>query len=146
MKIHPSNHTPRSRAGFTLLEIVIVLGIIGIILGGIGYRMIGSLESARFKRVEGDFKTLDSALMQYRLLAGQFPTQSQGLEALVAKPSGTPVPRKWTQQLREAPADPWGNIYNYRFPGKKRASEYEIISKGPDGIENTQDDISSQDE
>lgn len=145
MKLHPTAKFAR-RKGFTLLEIVIVLGIIGIILGGIGYKMIGSMESARVNRVEGDFKTLDSALMQYKLLSGSYPTQSQGLLALVNKPSSTPVPRKWVQQLREAPADPWGKPYIYRFPGKKRANEYEIISLGPDGMENTPDDISSQDD
>lgn len=145
MKLHNTAKFARRR-GFTLLEIVIVLGIIGIILGGIGYKMIGSMESARFNRVEGDFKTLDSALMQYKLLSGSYPTQSQGLMALVTKPSSTPTPRKWVQQLREAPVDPWGKPYSYRFPGKKRANEYEIICLGPDGMENTPDDLSSQDE
>jgi len=146
MKINPSTSNIRRRVGFTLLEMVIVLGIIGIILGGIGYKMVGALESAKFKRVDGDFKTLDSMLMQYKLNGGNYPTTTQGLKALVAKPSGTPVPRVWVQQIREVPKDPWGGEYGYRFPGKKRANEYEIICKGPDGMENSPDDLSSQDD
>jgi general secretion pathway protein G len=146
MKTNQSNPKIRRNAGFTLLEMVIVLGIIGIILGGIGYKMVGALESAKFKRVEGDFKTLDSMLMQYKLNGGHYPTTSQGLKALVVKPSATPVPRVWVQQIREVPMDPWGVEYGYRFPGKKRANEYEIICKGPDGMENTPDDLSSQDD
>ncbi|MEI6177774.1 MAG: type II secretion system major pseudopilin GspG [Verrucomicrobiota bacterium] len=146
MKINPSTSNTRRKVGFTLLEMVIVLGIIGIILGGIGYKMVGALESARYKTVTGDFKSMDSMLMQYKLNGGHYPTTSQGLKALVTKPSGTPVPRIWVQQIRDVPLDPWGGEYGYRFPGKKRANEYEIICKGPDGMENTPDDLSSQDD
>ena len=88
---------------------------------------------------------MDSALSMYKLNAGNYPTTQQGLQALVVKPSTTPVPRRWTPVMDKIPNDPWGNAYVYRFPGRKDASEFEISSKGPDGIDNTEDDQSSQD-
>jgi general secretion pathway protein G len=65
---------------------------------------------------------------------------------MVEKPSSTPVPRRWVQVMSKIPLDPWDSPYGYRFPGKKRAIEFELYSKGPDGMENTPDDLSSQDE
>ncbi len=145
MKIH--SHTPiRRGAGFTLLEMVIVLGIIAMILGGAIFAMKGIGDAAKLKQVEADFKSLDSALQMYKLNAGTYPTTQQGLKALQEKPSTTPVPRRWVQVMSKVPNDPWGAPYNYRFPGKKRANEPEMISKGPDGIDSTGDDLSSQDD
>lgn len=146
MKIHPSSTVIRRRAGFTLLEMVIVLGIIAMILGGAIFAMRGIGDAAKLKQVESDFKSLQSALAMYKLNAGGYPTSQQGLKALVDKPSSTPVPRRWVQVMSKIPLDPWDSPYNYKFPGKKRANEYEITSKGPDGMENTGDDLSSQDE
>jgi len=82
----------------------------------------------------------------YHLNAGSFPTTQQGFKALVEKPTLAPAPTRWVQVLSKIPVDPWNNLYIYRFPGKKRAGEFEVISKGPDGLEGTPDDISSQDE
>lgn len=147
MKIHPSDTTIiRRRAGFTLLEMVIVLGIIAMILGGAIFAMRGIGDAAKLRQVESDFKSFQSALAMYKLNAGSYPTTSQGLNALVEKPSSTPVPRRWVQVMSKVPPDPWDSPYGYRFPGKKRANEFEIISRGPDGLENTADDLSSQDE
>jgi general secretion pathway protein G len=146
MKIHPSSTVIRRRAGFTLLEMVIVLGIIAMILGGAIFAMRGIGDAAKLKQVESDFKSLQSALAMYKLNAGGYPTSQQGLKALVDKPSSTPVPRRWVQVMSKIPLDPWDSPYIYKFPGKKRANEYEITSKGPDGMENTGDDLSSQDE
>lgn len=145
MKIH-SRSAIRRRAGFTLLEMVIVLGIIAMILGGAIFAMRGIGDAAKLKQVEADFKSLESALQMYKLNAGTFPTTQQGLKALQEKPSTTPVPRRWVQVMSKIPTDPWDAPYNYRFPGKKRANEPEMISKGPDGMENTGDDLSSQDD
>lgn len=146
MKINPSSSLIRRRAGFTLLEMVIVLGIIAMILGGAIFAMRGIGDAAKLKQVESDFKSLQSALAMYKLNAGGYPTSQQGLKALVDKPSSTPVPRRWVQVMSKIPQDPWDSPYTYKFPGKKRANEYEITSKGPDGMENTGDDLSSQDE
>lgn len=146
MKIRrPHSRRHRSR-GFTLLEMVIVLGIIAMILGGGIYFMTGISDSAKLSQVDADFKSLDSALSAYRLNAGNLPSTQQGLGALVEKPTTTPVPRRWNKIMTRVPKDPWQNDYIYRFPGKKNAATYEILSKGPDGIENTADDLSSQDD
>lgn len=140
----PSKH--RRSSGFTLLEMVIVLGIIAMILGGAIFAMRGIGDAAKLRQVESDFKSFQSALAMYKLNAGSFPTTQQGLKALQDKPSTTPVPRRWVQVMSKIPTDPWDTVYGYRFPGKKRANEFEMYSMGPDGIENTEDDLSSQDE
>lgn len=146
MKIpHPSSRFRRS-AGFTLLEMVIVLGIIAMILGGAIFAMKGIGDQAKISQCEADFKTIDTALMSYKLLAGTYPTTQQGLQALVTKPTTTPVPRRWSQNSKKVPLDPWKNEYRYRFPGKKVANEPEIYSIGVDGIDSTADDLSNQDE
>lgn len=142
---HPSLHFRRS-AGFTLLEMVIVLGIIAMILGGAIFAMKGIQDAAKLKQVDSDFKSYESALSGYKLNAGTFPTTQQGLKALVDKPSSTPVPRRWVRIMDKVSLDPWGSEYTYRFPGKKRANDFEMISNGPDGLANTPDDLSSQDE
>ncbi len=146
MKIQSSSAIRKQHKGFTLLEMVIVLGIIAMILGGAIFAMRGIGDAAKLRQVEADFKSYESALAMYKLNAGSYPTTQQGLKALVEKPSSTPVPRRWVQVMNKLPDDPWGAPYTYRFPGKKRANEFEIISKGPDGMENTGDDLGSQDE
>jgi general secretion pathway protein G len=144
MKIHPSSPIRGRRAGFTLLEMVIVLGIIAMILGGAIFAMRGIGDAAKLRQCTSDFKSFESALAMYKLNAGHFPSTQQGLKALVEKPSSTPQPKQWVQVMNKLPDDPWGAPYVYRFPGKKRANEFEIISKGPDGLDNTGDDLSSQ--
>jgi general secretion pathway protein G len=136
----------RRRSGFTLLEMVIVLGIIAMILGGAIFAMRGIGDAAKLKQVDADFKSYQNALAMYKLNAGNYPTTQQGMHALVEKPSSTPVPRRWVQVMPKITNDPWGAEYGYRFPGKKRANDFEMYSKGPDGVENTADDLSSQDD
>ncbi len=146
MKIQRPSRALRRSAGFTLLEMVIVLGIIAMILGGAIFAMRGIGEGAKLGQVEADFKALDTALRMYQLNGGTFPSNQQGLRALVEKPTTTPVPRRWKAIGTKVPVDPWKQEYIYRFPGKKKPNEFELVSKGEDGIENTADDLSSQDE
>lgn len=136
----------RRRSGFTLLEMVIVLGIIAMILGGAIFSMRNIGQAANLKQVDGDFKSIETALSMYRLNAGPNPTTEQGLNALVNKPTTTPIPRRWERVMDSVPKDPWGNDYVYIFPGRKDASRPEILSKGKDGQQGTDDDLSSQDE
>lgn len=145
MKIQRPPFRHRLASGFTLLEMVIVLGIIAILLGG-SIALIGGVgDGAKLQRTRADFQSIGSALNTYRVNAGRYPTTQQGLAALVDKPTSTPVPRDWVRISKKIPVDPWQNAYLYKFPGSKDASEFELISKGPDGIENTPDDLSSQD-
>jgi general secretion pathway protein G len=135
----------RVAAGFTLLEMVIVLGIIAVLLGG-SIALIGGIgDGAKLQRVDADFNAIGSSLKTYKLNAGNYPTQQQGLEALVTKPSSTPVPRRWTKIADRVPTDPWNNPYGYKFPGTKDPSEFELFSMGKDGQVGTEDDLSSQD-
>lgn len=132
------------RGGFSLLEMVIVLGIIAVIIGGAITVMGGMLNSAKRDRVTGDFNSIGAALLKYQVSNGRYPTTQQGLDALVNKPSTNPQPKRWTQIMKKVPLDPWQNEYGYKFPGTHDASTFEIISKGPDGIEGNEDDVSSQ--
>lgn len=135
----------RFRRGFSLLEMVIVLGIIALILGG-AIALMGNVgEGAKLTRVDSDFNSIGNALRMYKINNNTYPTTAQGLKALVERPTSTPVPRRWTQLMKSVAKDPWGNEYDYRFPGSKDATEYEIISRGKDGQSGTADDMSSQD-
>lgn len=134
----------RVSSGFSLLEMVIVLGIIAVIIGG-AIGVMGRVgEGAKRTRVSGDFNSIGAALRQYQTLNGRFPTTQQGLDALVNKPSGEPRAKRWVKLADQVPLDPWQNEYGYKFPGSTDPTMFEIISKGPDGIEGTDDDISSQ--
>ena len=140
-----SQSRPISPKGFTLLEIVIVLGIIAVILGG-SIAVVGKLgEGAKLQRVTSDFNTISSAISTYKLNASTVPSTSQGLQALVTTPTSPPLPKRWTPLATEIPKDPWDHPYQYRNPGKKDTSTFEIYSIGPDGQEGTEDDLSSQD-
>ncbi len=133
-----------ARSGFSLLEMVIVLGIIAVIIGG-AITVMGKVgEGANLTRVRGDFNTIGANLRMYKTNAGRYPTTQQGLDALVKEPSSTPKPKMWTKLADEIPTEPWDNPYGYKYPGTVDDTMFEIISKGPDGQEGTADDISSQ--
>jgi general secretion pathway protein G len=137
---------PTRRSGFTLLEMVIVLGIIAMILGGAVFAIKGIGNAAKLKQVSADFSAYDTALRMYKLNAGSYPTTQQGLGALKDRPTSAPLPKMWSQVMDRLPEDPWGNPYGYKFPGRKNPNEFELISLGEDGQEGTADDISSQSE
>jgi len=132
-------------AGFTLLEMVIVLGIIAMIMGGTIFVMKNISDSGAITVVDGDFASIDNALQAYRNNAGNFPSGQQGLMALVEKPSSAPRPRRWIQIMDQLPKDPWGKEYAYKYPGSQNRSRPELICYGKDGLEGTEDDMSSQD-
>lgn len=96
------------------------------------------------EQVETDFKSIVTALMAYKLAAGNFPTTKQGLKALVEKPVIAPIPRRWAMLATKVPLDPWKSPYQYRFPGSVDPKEPEILSSGPDRLAGTADDLSSQ--
>jgi len=134
--------------GFSLFEMVIVMGIIGLIVGGAIYSMGRIRDSAAVSTADQDMKSFESALDQYRNNGGAYPSTSQGLEALLKKPTDAPRPRRWTQMLKgeDDLLDPWKTKYKYQFPGSQDPGRPEIISAGPDLAFGTEDDQSNQDQ
>lgn len=140
----PRHKRRHFRSGFSLLEMVIVLGIIAVIIGG-AITVMGRVgEGGKRTRVSGDFNSLGAALRMYQTNNGRFPTTAQGLGALVDKPSATPVPKRWVKLMDRVPVDPWQTPYGYKFPGSEDPTMFELISMGADTTEGTEDDISSQ--
>lgn len=133
-----------SRGGFTLMEMMLVLGIIALLLGVGVPMMVGVFGDAEKGRVQADFRTIDTALIRYRTRARMFPTTEQGLKALVDRPSLAPLPEVWERVLKpEGIVDPWRNQYQYVYPGKKNPDAYDLTSGGPDGKFGTADDLSN---
>ncbi|MDB6140816.1 MAG: ral secretion pathway protein [Verrucomicrobiaceae bacterium] len=132
--------------GFTLVEMVLVLGIIALLLGAGIYNLTGVLDSGKIKRAKADIATYGSALRTYELNGGFLPSTEQGLNALVERPSARPAPASWTQVMKKLTADPWGNPYNYRRPGTKDKGGYDVYSNGPDGLPDTGDDVGNWDQ
>lgn len=129
----------RSAAGYTLFEIMLVLGIIAVLVGAAIYMLVGNVDVAKEQRVESDIQAIAMQLRTYEMLNYRKPTTEQGLEALVRMPTQEPKPRRWKQLLKEVPLDPWGNPYVYRNPGKYNPDGYDLYSLGPDGRESDDD-------
>ena len=121
------------RAGFTLVEMLVVLTIIALILGLVGPRVLNYLGESRTKTAKLQIESFGSALDLFYLDTGRYPTTSEGLNALVQRPNGTEVWNGPYVKGGKVPADPWGNAYQYRSPVEK--APYEIVSYGADGHE-----------
>lgn len=125
---------PRAgEAGFTLVELLVVLTIISLILGLVGPRVLNYLGESRVKTAKLQIESLGSALDLFYLDAGRYPTTSEGLNALAQKPTGIPVWNGPYLKGGKVPVDPWGNAYQYRSPAER--APYEIVSFGADGRE-----------
>ena len=124
----------RARAsGFTLLEIMIVVFIVGLLATLVTPRLMGRTDEARRAKATADLATFAQALDLYRLDSGGYPTTPQGLAALVARPTTPPLPAKWREggYVDQVPADPWGNAYVYVVVGER----FVLKSLGADGVE-----------
>lgn len=117
--------------GFTLVEIMVVVVIIGILAVLVVPRVVGRSDDARVAAAKHDVATIQQSLKLYRLDNGRYPTTEQGLQALVARPQGAPVPTNWRQYLDKLPKDPWGRDYQYLNPGVH--GEVDVFSLGADG-------------
>lgn len=126
-------HRARKDAGFTLIEIMVVIAIIGILATLIVPKIMGRPDEARATAAKHDVGTLVQAFKLYRLDIGRYPTTEQGVKALVEKPTSEPVPQNWKAggYLDSIPKDPWGNPYQYANPGTR--SEIDVYSFGADG-------------
>ncbi|WP_291319818.1 type II secretion system major pseudopilin GspG [Desulfonatronospira sp.] len=131
-------HKKCGMGGFSLIELMIVVVILGLLAGVLVPRIMDRPDEARVTAAKTDIRTLEQALRLYYLDNGRYPTTEQGLEALINRPESDPVPRNWRSrgylEASSAPRDPWGNEYIYRSPGDQ-GRDYEIISLGADGEE-----------
>lgn len=131
-------HNSPSQYGFSLIELMIVVVILGLLAGMLVPRIMDRPQEARFTKAQTDIRTLESALRFYRLDNGRYPTTKQGLQALIKRPETKPQPDNWRSggylETSSLPRDPWGNTYIYRCPGDADR-DYEIISLGADGQE-----------
>lgn len=125
-----------SRTGFTLLEILVVIMIIAILAGIVGVNVLRRPAEAKVTAARMQLKQLKHAVELYRLDQGRLPTQEQGLEALVSRPTRPPIPANYPDEgyldSRTVPLDPWGHEYIYLTPGR-RGEPFEIITYGSDG-------------
>jgi general secretion pathway protein G len=135
-----------NEAGFTLIEIMVVIAIIGILATLIVPRIMGRPDEARITAAKHDIGTLNQALKLYRLDIGRYPTTEQGLSALVTRPSAEPVPQNWKTggYLDSLPNDPWGHPYKYISPGVNRPHDYDLFAMGKNADpKKTDDDITN---
>jgi general secretion pathway protein G len=121
---------PKRSTGFTLLELLVVMVIIGLLAGYVGPKFFGQIGKSEVKATRAQIDGLSKALDQYRLEVGRYPTTEQGLVALVSKPGDEP---RWGGPYlsKAVPKDPWHNDYQYRAPGEH--GDYDLFSFGRDG-------------
>ena len=117
--------------GFTLIELMVVLVIIGVLAALIVPNVIGAADEARVTAARTDVTNIMGALKRYRLDNQRYPTAEQGLAALINRPSSGPQPMNWKPYLEKLPNDPWGNSYQYLNPGVR--GEVDVMSFGADG-------------
>jgi len=123
----------KTMSGFTLIEILIVVVILGILGAVVVPNILSRPDTARIQAAQTDLRALSQTLEIYRLDNFQYPSSEQGLESLVDRPSGFPEPKNWNPEgyLKKLPTDPWGSPYLY----EKTGSSYSLISLGADGQE-----------
>ena len=127
---------------FTLLEMMVVLLIIALILGSVAFMVQGIEGNAQQVSTTAKIQAIESFLTSYKITNLAYPTQEQGLNALVTRPTAEPKPRRWSQLSKpEGIMDPWNHPLVYRNPGKHNTSGYDVFSLGADGLEDTEDDI-----
>lgn len=129
----------RKQNGFTLIEIMVVVVILGILAALVVPQVMNRPDQAKVTVAKGDIKAVAAALDMYKLDNYGYPTTQQGLEALVERPSGAPQPKNWNKDgyLKRLPKDPWGNDYQYLAPGTRGA--FDLYSLGADGREGGSD-------
>ena len=134
-----SVNIPAGQRGFSLVEILVVLVIMGLLISVVAPTVLNRADEARVQKVQADFKSIETALKIYRLDNYVYPTTEQGLEALVEPSSLDPEPRNFKAggYLQEVPMDPWGRPYLYLSPGEH--GEVDIYSLGADGLSGGED-------
>ncbi|MCM8812731.1 MAG: type II secretion system major pseudopilin GspG [Candidatus Omnitrophica bacterium] len=133
------------RAGFTLIELMLVVMIIGTLAALVIPNLAGRAEKARITAAKSDIESnIPTALDLYELDNGAYPTTQQGLAALREKPTTPPLPKNWNgPYLKKKYLDPWGNVYQYVFPGVHNKDGFDLYSFGKDGVEGGGDDVAN---
>ena len=126
----PSLHLPRRGRGFTLLELLVVMVILGLLAAYVAPRYFGQVGKSEMRIAKAQIESFAKALDQFRLDVGRYPTSEEGLGVLRVNPGNNP---KWTGPYlqKDVPLDPWGNPYIYRAPGEH--GDFDLISYGKDG-------------
>jgi general secretion pathway protein G len=126
-------HASRGTAGFTFIEIMVVVAILAILAALVVPRIMGRTDDAKRTAAKVQIRNIEGALQLYKLDNGVYPSTEQGLKALVEKPSVGVIPKKWKLggYIQKLPEDSWGNPYKYLSPSQR--GDYEIISLGTDG-------------
>ena len=128
----------RNNVGFTLIELMVVIIILGLLAAIVMPRVVGETDRARYEQAKVQMRILEDAIKRYKLDNGVYPSTEQGLDSLVRKPSTGILPRNWPEggylDKTEIPIDPWGNQYVYISPGL-HSPDYDIKSFGADGLE-----------
>ncbi len=142
MKLTYPNKRSRvsARGGFTLVELLLVLVILGILAALVLPKFTGRTEQARITAAQTQIATFGTALDAYEVDTGSYPRGQDGLVQLIAQPADV-TGWRGPYLKSDIPLDPWGHAYIYEFPGKVNPSGYDIRSMGPDGQANTQDDV-----
>ncbi|PRN05147.1 type II secretion system protein GspG [Pseudomonas sp. LLC-1] len=125
----------RAQRGFTLIEIMVVVIILGVLGALVLPNVMSRPDHAKLTAARTDIQSIATALEIYRLDNGRYPTTAQGLEALVRRPTLAPLPRQWSAQgyLKRQAMDPWGAPYQYANPGTRSDQGYDLFSLGADG-------------
>lgn len=138
------------RKGFTLIELMLVVIILGILVAMVVPRLAGRTEQARRSAAQADIDSnLAVALDLYELDNGIYPSTEQGLSSLLSEPTSTPVPPSWNGpylKKKKIPIDPWSREYVYVCPGTHNQEDYDLYSYGPDGVEGGGDDVTNWEE
>ena len=123
----------QNQGGFSLIEIMVVIVIMGLLLSVVGPKVFQNVEQAQQQTVKAHFGSLKTALDSYRLDNFRYPSTEQGLDALVFQPDVDPVPKKWRQYMDKLPRDPWDNDYLYESPSDE-GRPFNIYTLGADGV------------
>jgi general secretion pathway protein G len=129
----PGRERRNAEAGFTLVELMVVIVIIGLLATIVAINVIPATDTARIEKAKADISTIEQALEQYRLDNFTYPAASDGLQALLSSPASLTQPQRYRRggYIKKLPNDPWGRPYRYTVPGRKGA--FDIASLGADG-------------
>lgn len=135
INLAPRRRRPqRPMRGFSLLEIMVVLVLIGMVVSLITVNVMGRLDQGKLDTARSQAYELAKSVDIYKLQTGSWPSTGQGLQVLVTPPKGKPI-------IDQLPKDPWNNDYTLIVPGQKNPNKFDIRSKGPDGQEGNEDDV-----